>query len=75
MDALASPGLSQSTGGVPGAVLVPALSCPRLSTHQQCPVEPWHLNTQQQIYYETAKILLYEPTEGLELPAERCTLQ
>ncbi|TNN65287.1 hypothetical protein EYF80_024441 [Liparis tanakae] len=37
-----SPGRSQSTDGLPGGVLVPALSCPVTSTHQQCPVEPWH---------------------------------
>lgn len=36
------PGASQFLGAVPGGVLVPALSCPLLSTHQQCPVEPWH---------------------------------
>ena len=38
------PGLSQSLGASPGRVLVPALSCPLLSTHQQCPVDPWHWN-------------------------------
>lgn len=36
------PGSSQLGWLVPGPFLVPALSCPLLSTHQQCPVEPWH---------------------------------
>ncbi len=36
------PGSSQFIVGAPGGVLVPALSCPLLSTHQQWPVDPWH---------------------------------
>ena len=39
---LISPGSSQLGCEVPGGFLVPALSCPLLSTHQQCPVAPWH---------------------------------
>lgn len=37
---ISSPALLQSTDGAPGEVLVPGLSCPLLSTHQQYPLEP-----------------------------------
>lgn len=36
------PGFPQRGGVLPAAVLVPAISCPEESTHQQCPLPLWH---------------------------------